>query len=78
MKTQAGIALVDLDTVNEIEYEGHLITRIEPQYYFFVIRPIGKARRLHKLLEGKWSSAKEAIAAIDAAFRRARKEERHA
>jgi len=66
---QTGIALVDLESVEEVEYEGHLITRIEPQYYFYVIRPRGK-QKLTRLLEGKWTSVREAIAAIDKAVRR--------
>lgn len=58
------VALVDLETVDELEYEGHLITKIEPQYFFFVIRPLGNGR-LNRVLEGKWSSVKEAMGAID-------------
>lgn len=54
--------LVDLDMCDQVEYRGYCVTRMSPQTYFFTITPIDADASPPP---GAWTSAKEAIAAID-------------
>lgn len=56
------IVLVDLEMCDQVEYRGYCVTRIHPQTYLFAITPVsGEA----STPTGTWTSAKDAIAAID-------------
>lgn len=67
MKREDRVVLVDIDGVDELEYRNHVITRIEPQYYFYIISRTDESKPLSQKLAGKWTSPKEAMAAIDKA-----------
>lgn len=56
----------DIDAIDELEYSGYRITRVEPQYYFYIISAAEGSQPIATALQGKWTSPKEAIAAIDA------------
>jgi len=61
---------VDVNSLSELEYGGYQIRRVEPQYYFYIISPIGDAETSPRSLQGKWTSPREAMAAIDAVRKR--------
>lgn len=70
MKADPKTLIIDIDSLDEMEYDGYRIVRVEPQYYFYIITATDGPDSIARALRGKWTSPKEAMAAIDAAKKR--------
>lgn len=69
MKNDTKTMIIDVDSLSEFEYGGYRIRRVEPQYHFYVITALDENTSA-KSLGGKWTSPREAMAAIDAVSKR--------